>query len=356
MKFKKMINTGIIGYGYWGPNIVRNFSNHPELSVIKVSDYSSERLKVLKENHPDINAVSDSISIINDPHIELVAIVTPVFTHYELAKRALQNGKHIFVEKPFTSRSSEAEELIEIAERKNLMIMVDHTFLFTGAVKKMKELTDNNELGELYYYDSVRVNLGLVQGDINVIWDLAPHDISIMNYVINGIKPVTVNAVGLEHFGRGNEDVAYLSVKFENDFMGHFHVNWLSPVKVRKTLLAGNKKMLVWDDLDHDDKIKIYDKGVEIIKTRDNYKVYKEGEEVKNKTDIYNILVKYRAGDMYAPKVENNEALKLETCHLVDCLKNNSRPINDGIEGLKVVKILEASDLSLKNGGKEIKL
>lgn len=351
-----MIKAGVIGYGYWGPNIVRNFNAHPDISVVKVSDMSADRLIVLNENHPEIKGVSDPVNIINDPTIDLVAIVTPVFTHFELAKRALLNGKHIFVEKPFTSKTSEANELIEIAERKNLMIMVDHTFLFTGAVKKMKELIDANELGDLYYYDSVRVNLGLVQGDINVIWDLAPHDISIMNYVINGVKPISVNAVGLEHFGQGNEDVAYLSVKFENNFMGHFHVNWLSPVKVRKTLVAGNKKMLVWDDLDNDDKIKIYDKGVDFVKTRNEYKIFKEGEEIKNKSDIYNLLVKYRAGDMYAPKVENTEALKLETSHMVDCLKNNTRPINDGIEGQKVVKILEASDLSLKNGGKEIKL
>lgn len=351
-----MITCGVIGYGYWGPNIVRNFSNHPEIRVKTVSDKSEERLKVLKGIYPQINGATDPSEIINDPEIDLVAIITPVFTHYDLAKRALKAGKHIFVEKPFTSTSAEASELIELAEQKNLQIMVDHTFLFTGAVRKMRELIDDGTMGSLYYYDSVRVNLGLVQGDINVIWDLAPHDLSIMNFLVKDAKPLSVNAVGLRHFGKQHEDVAYLAVRFENNFMGHFHVNWLSPVKVRKTLLAGDRKMLVWDDLENEDKVKIYDKGVEIVKENDKYHIYKEGQELTDKSSIYDILVKYRSGDMYGPKIENLEALKLETEHLVHCLQNNERPINDGIEGLKVVRILEASDESLRQNGAEIKL
>ena len=351
-----MIHAGVIGYGYWGPNIVRNFCLNPEIKVIKVSDKSVERLKVLLDNHPGITPTNDPDDILYDPGIDLVAIVTPVFTHYALAKKALLNDKHVFVEKPFTSTSAEAEELIELAAKKGLTIMVDHTFLFTGVVKKMKELITSGELGSLYYYDSVRVNLGLVQGDVNVIWDLAPHDISIMNYIVNGTKPVSVNAVGIKHFGSKHEDVAYLAVKFENNFMGHFHVNWLSPVKLRKTLVAGDKKMLVWDDLEQEDKVKIYDKGVDIVKQNSHYKLYKEGEEIKDKSEIYDFLVKYRSGDMYGPKIEHTEALKLETQHLVECIHHKRTPINDGIEGLKVVQILEASDISLKNNGREIAL
>jgi predicted dehydrogenase len=218
--------------------------------------------------------------------------------------------------------------------------MVDHTFLFTGAVRKMKELITDGSLGNLYYYDSVRINLGLFQHDINVIWDLAPHDISIMDYLIDNLKPVSVNAIGAEHFGSGLEDVAYLTVKFDNHFIGHFHVNWLSPVKIRKTLVAGDKKMIVWDDLDVDAKIKVYDKGVDVKKTE----------------DIYRLLVKYRSGEMFTPTVENIEALKFETEYFVECLKNSKKPINDGEAGLRVVKILEASNKSLKNGGMEVKI
>jgi predicted dehydrogenase len=218
--------------------------------------------------------------------------------------------------------------------------MVDHTFLFTGAVRKMKELITDGSLGNLYYYDSVRINLGLFQHDINVIWDLAPHDISIMDYLIDNLKPVSVNAIGADHFGSGLEDVAYLTVKFDNHFIGHFHVNWLSPVKIRKTLVAGDKKMIVWDDLDVDAKIKVYDKGVDVKKTE----------------DIYRLLVQYRSGEMFTPTVENLEALQLETEYFVECLKNSKKPINDGEAGFRVVKILEASNKSLKNGGMEVKI
>ena len=327
-----MIKTGIIGYGYWGPNIVRNFDANSDINILKVCDKSEDRLSILKDNYPTIKPVKDEDEIINDLEIDLVGIITPVFTHYELAKKALNSGKHVFIEKPFTSTSDQAKELIEIAEKKNLLIMVDHTFLFTGAVRKMKELIENGTLGDLYYYNSVRINLGLFQHDINVIWDLAPHDISIMNYIIPDKKPLSVNAVGAGHIRRELADVAYLTVKYEDDFIAHFNSNWLSPVKIRQTLVAGNKKMLVWDDLEQDNKIKIYDKGV----------------EVKNKADIYNLLISYRSGDLYTPKIENLEALKLETEYLVECIKsNNLHPINDGIAGLNVVNILEASTESL---------
>ena len=333
-----MIKVGVIGYGYWGPNIVRNFHNNPDLKVVSVSDVSLDRLKILKSVHPDIQASTDEDDIIKDPSIDLVAIITSTSTHFRLAKKALTEGKHIFVEKPFTSSSSQAIELIEIAEKKNLLIMVDHTFLFTGAVQKMKELVDQT-LGKLYYYDSVRVNLGLFQYDSNVIWDLAPHDLSIMFYINPELSPRSVNAVGADHLGNGMVDVAYLTVNGDDNFIAHFHCNWLSPVKVRKTLVAGDKKMLVWDDLEADEKVKIYNKKV---------------EEISEKTEFYKLQIKYHHGDIHVPMIKQTEALKLETAHLVECLIHHKRPINGGYEGLQVVKILEASDKSLKNGGKEI--
>ncbi|MFC1669969.1 Gfo/Idh/MocA family protein [Spirochaetota bacterium] len=335
-----MIKAGVIGYGYWGPNIVRNFCAHPELTIEKVCDISKDRLKVVKDNHREIKTTVNADEILDDPKIDLVAIITPVSTHFDFAKKALLKGKHVFIEKPMTSNSDEAKELIDLAESKNLTLMVDHTFLFTGAVRKMKELSDKGSLGELYYYDSVRVNLGLFQHDINVLWDLAPHDISIMNYVIDGLKPLSVNAVGVDHFNSGFVDVAYLTVNFNNNFLGHFHVNWLSPVKIRKTLMAGDKKMLVWDDLEKDKTIKVYDKGVDI----------------NSIDEIYNMLVQYRSGEMHVPVIENIEALKLQTDYLVECIRDNKKPINDGPAGLDVVTILEASDESLKNNGKEVKI
>ena len=333
-----MINAAIIGYGYWGPNIVRNFNAHPEIQVLKICDISSKNLNLAMDTYPDVDTTIDPKNIFNDKDIDLVAIVTPVHTHYDLAKKALLNDKHIFIEKPFTSTSDQAKELIDIAEKKKLTIMVDHTFLFTSAVKKIKELINNEILGNLLYYNSVRVNLGIFQHDVNVIWDLAPHDISVVNYLVKDLKPLSVNAIGSKHFGRGMEDVAYLHVKFENDFIGNFHVNWLSPVKIRQTMIAGDKKMLLWNDLASDEKIKIYDKSV----------------DVKTREGVHNLLVAYRSGDMWSPQIANIEALKLETEYLVECINSGARPINDGIEGLKVVKILEASEKSIKNGGKEI--
>jgi predicted dehydrogenase len=335
-----MINAGVIGYGYWGPNIVRNFNSNPNINLSIICDKSDDRLKVVKQIFPDMKITNAYDDIINSSEIDLVAIVTPVKTHYDLAKQALLNGKHIFIEKPFTLFTYQAEELIEIADRKGLVIMVDHTFLFTGAVKKMKELIDSKTLGNLYYYDSIRVNLGLFQHDVNVLWDLAPHDISILNHLIEDLKPISLNAVGSDHFNKGLEDVAYLNIQFENNFIANFHVNWLSPVKIRHVLIAGDKKMMVWNDLHNDEKIKIYDSGVAIT----------------NQTGIYDLLVQYRTGDMFAPKIIDTEALEEEVSHLVNCILEGKTPMNDGISGLKVVKILEAAESSIKSNGKYIKL
>jgi predicted dehydrogenase len=335
-----MLKVGIIGYGYWGPNILRNFEKNNDISVLIVCDLSEKRLRLINENHPNIKTTLLVEDIFTDNNIDLVAIITPVSTHFKLAKKALLSGKHVFVEKPFTSTSDQAKELINLGLKKKLTIMVDHTFLFTSAVQKIKELVESKIFGDMLYYDSVRVNLGLFQHDVNVIWDLAPHDISILNYIIGGLKPISVNAVGSKHFGRNLEDVAYLHVNFENKFIANFHVNWLSPVKIRQTMIGGSKKMMVWNDLDNDEKIKIYDKGVDI----------------KTRKGVYDLLVSYRSGDMWSPQLENIEALKLETEHLVSCINSGKEPINSGIEGLKVVKILEASEQSIRQSGKEISL
>jgi predicted dehydrogenase len=304
-----------------------------------VCDINQQALKKVRKTYPNIKVTTDSNELIKDPNTDVIAIATPVFTHYELAKKVLEEGKNVFVEKPFTYTSAEGEELVELAEKKKLKIMVDHTFLYTGAVRKIKQLVDDRVLGDIFYYDSIRVNLGLFQHDINVVWDLAPHDLSIMEYVI-GEKPQAVVATGAEHFNRGLEDVAYLTIYFKNNIIAHINVNWLSPVKIRTTLIGGEKKMLVWNDLEPDEKIKIYDKGV----------------QVKTKEGKYNLLVSYRSGDMWAPRVEQTEALKLMVEKFVDYIGNGGRAVNDGRAGLRVVKLLEASTRSLKNKGEMVYL
>jgi predicted dehydrogenase len=333
-----MINVAVVGVGYWGPNLIRNFHAHSKTNVKICCDLKEERLKFIYNSFPSVKTTTDYAKLLNDKDIELIAVCTPVFTHYELAKAALNAGKHVLIEKPMTSTSAQGEELLELADKKDLKIFVDHTFLFTGAVRKIKEVIENGEVGELYYFDSVRVNLGLFQHDVNVIWDLAPHDISIMQYLLNR-KPECVMATGSDHFSSGLEDVAYLTVYYPNKLLAHIHANWLSPVKIRQTLLAGSKKMVVWDDTEPSEKVRIYDKGVEVVKTADQ---------------VYNMLIQYRTGDMYCPKVESIEALKAEVGHIVDCIDNGKSSIINGESGLMVTKILEASDQSIKNRGKEI--
>ena len=329
-----MISIGVIGYGYWGPNIVRNFQNIDPGCVKAVCDSNPKALERAKKSYPAMDIINDRGEICTRSDIDAVAVITPVATHYPLVKKALENGKHVFVEKPFTSNAAHARELIELAGRKNLKIMVDHTFLFTGAVRKIKELIDKDVLGRLYYYDSTRVNLGLFQTDVNVVWDLAPHDFSIMQYLLPE-KPQAIVATGEKHVN-GFEDVAYITVYFGDNIIAHFNVNWLSPVKVRNTLIGGEKKMLVWNDIEADEKIKIYDKGVK--------KVSKEG--------VYDMLVNYRMGDIWAPRIDQVEALKMEAQYFVDCVTKNEKPFNDGEAGLRVVEMLEATDKSLaKRGG-----
>ena len=328
-----MIRIGVIGYGYWGPNIVRNFQAHEGSEVVLVCDKSTKCQQRLHKSHPSIAFTVDANEVLKSPNIDVVAVVTPVWTHYELAKAALENGKHVFVEKPFTCSVEQAEELIELAERKNLKIMVDHTFLFTGAVKKIKQLLDDGTLGQLYYYDSTRVNLGLFQHDVNVIWDLAPHDLSIMDHLIKQ-DPEAVVATGQSHLN-GHEDIAFITAYYPDNVIAHVNVNWLSPVKVRTTLIGGEKKMLVWNDLEVDEKIKVYDKGV----------------NVTSQQGLYRLLVSYRSGDMWSPQIEQSEALRTELGYFVRCIKQDETPMNDGSAGLRIVKMLEAATESLTKRG-----
>ena len=297
-----MINFGVIGYGYWGPNVVRNLASLEDARVLAISDTSPSARERAHKAYPGIRITDDAAEVISSRDIDAVAIITPVWTHFELAKAALENGKHAFVEKPFTSNAAQAEELINLAARNNLRVMVDHTFLFTAAVKKIKQLLQDGTLGKLYYYDSTRVNLGLFQHDVNVIWDLAPHDLSIVDYLIDQ-SPEEIVATGETHLN-GFEDIAFITLYFPDEVIAHINVNWLSPVKVRTTLIGGAKKMLVWNDLEADEKLKIYDKGVQITS--------REG--------LYNLLVNYRSGDMWAPKLEQVEALRQELSYFVDCI------------------------------------
>ena len=333
-----MIKVGVIGYGYWGPNIVRNLHGLESTRAEMVCDQSPKALARAQKAYPGIRAVSDPAELLRSPDIDAVAVITPVWTHYELAKMALENGKHVFIEKPFTSSAAQAEELIELAARKKLTIMVDHTFLFTGAVRKIRELTESGALGDLYYYDSLRVNLGLFQHDVSVIWDLAPHDLSIMDHIIKG-EPEAVVATGERHLN-GVEDVAFMTIYFPRNVIAHINVNWLSPVKIRTTLIGGQKKMLVWNDLVADEKIRVYDKGVQIA----------SGEGIRD------LLVSYRTGDMWAPQVEQLEALHVELDYFADCIMSGKTPFNDGHAGLRVVRMLEAAEASIQKRGELVRL
>jgi predicted dehydrogenase len=335
-----MINVGVIGVGYWGPNIVRNFYANKDTNVTMVSDLKTDRLNYIRSHYPAIETSTDFRDVVKNPSIDAIAICTPVYTHHEIAYSALDAGKHVMIEKPMTSTSEQAQELINLVEKKNLTMLVDHTFLYTGAVQKMKDIIVKGDIGDIFYFDSVRVNLGLFQHDVNVIWDLAPHDISIMDYLI-AQKGEGVVATGSDHVGKDLEDVAYLTVFYPNNIIAHIHVNWLSPVKIRQTLIGGSKKMIVWDDNSPSEKVKIYDKGIDVIQTRDQ---------------IYDTLIQYRTGDIYCPKIRQTEALAAEVQHFIDCIVEQKRPISDGKSGLRVVEILEASEKSVKNRGKEIRL
>ncbi len=330
------MKVGVIGLGYWGPNLVRNFMMQPDVEKVTACDQRVERLQFIKNKFPSAQLTENPMEVIKGD-VDIIVIATPVYTHFELAKQSLEAGKHIWVEKPFTSTTAEAEELIEIAEKKNLKIFVDHTFIYTGAVRKIKELVSKGELGKILYFDSERINLGLFQRDVNVVWDLAPHDLSIMNYVLGDHKIEAVSSNGIANYN-GKENIAHLSIYFEDNCFAHFHVNWTSPVKIRRMIVGGDKKMLVFDDMENFEKIKVYDSGVEF----------------KTQESIHEALVQYRIGDMFSPKINQTEALALGAREFIDAINENRKPLTDGVDGLNVVRILEASSESLKNRGKMI--
>jgi len=335
-----MINVGVIGYGYWGPNLVRNFMVAPGSAVTRVCDLREERLAPLQKVYPGLKTCNQPEDLINDPAIDAVVIATPVSSHFELALAALRAGKHVLVEKPLAAKSDHARQLIDEAERRKLVLLVDHTFVYTDAVRRIRELIATGALGEIYYYDAVRVNLGLFQHDVNVVWDLAIHDLSIMDYVLPE-KPVAISATGISHIPGQPENVAYITLFFAGAQIAHVHVNWLTPVKVRHTLIGGSENMILYDDLDPSDKLKVYDKGISVTPRQE---------------DVYKMLVSYRSGDMWAQRLDNTEALQTEALHFIDCVEHGRQPDTDGAAGLRMVSMIEAAEASLHDRGRLIEL
>ena len=338
-----MIGIGVVGYGYWGPNLVRNFSETAGAKLVSVCDLRLERLSAVRDRYPAVEITDDFEALLRDPRIDAIAIATPVSSHFRLAMRALMAGKHVFVEKPIASTVEEAQRLVDEAAKRRLVLAVDHTFIHTGAVRKLREIVQDG-LGEVYYYDSVRVNLGLFQHDVSVVWDLAVHDLSIMDFVLQE-KAVAVSATGMSHVAGEPENIAYLNLFFDSKLIAHVHVNWLAPVKVRRTLIGGSQKMIVYDDLEPSEKIKVYDKGITL-----------NGNPQKNGEKVYQMLVGYRTGDMWAPHLNVTEALASELRQFVDCIDRAETPEADGQAGLRVVRILEAATLSLAQRGRVIEL
>ena len=337
-----MIRLGIVGYGYWGPNVVRNFADVPGCQLVAVSDMQSERLALAARRFPGIDTFADPRALIAHPGIDAIVIVTPVSTHYELALQALVAGKHVLVEKPLAATSAQAARLVEEADRRGLVLSVDHTFVYTGAVRKIHELVTTDALGDMYYYDSVRVNLGLFQHDVNVIWDLAVHDLAIMDHVLP-LQPCAVSAIGMSHLPGGQENIAYLTLFFESRLIAHIHVNWLAPVKVRRTLIGGSRKMIVYDDLEPSEKIKVYDKGASV-------NLQGTGSQ------RHRMLVDYRSGDMWAPQLDITEALAHEARHFIGCVEQGRSTLTSGEAGLRVVRLLEAASQSIAARGRVIEL
>jgi len=338
-----MIGVGIIGYGYWGPNLVRNLSEIPGCRVIGISDLRPDRLALARARYPAARITAECQDLFDDRRIDLIVVATPVSSHFRLAMAALAAGKHVLVEKPFTMNSEDAQRLIEEAEKRRLVLAVDHTFVHTPAVKKIRDIVAAGDLGDVRYYDSVRVNLGLFQHDVNVIWDLAVHDLSILDYVLP-MRPVAVTATGLSHVPGKPENIAYLTLLFEENLIAHVHVNWLAPLKLRRTLIGGSQQMIVYDDLEPSEKVKVYDKGITVTE---------DGGAASGK---YQLLVGYRAGDMWAPQIEVTEALGIELRHLLGCIERNETPLCDGLAGLRIVKLLEAATASMRARGRVIEL
>jgi predicted dehydrogenase len=336
-----MIGVGLVGYGYWGPNLARNFAAQPDCVIRTICDQNAGRASLAARQYPSASVTDNFDELLTDSQIHAILIAVPVDAHFGLAREALLANKDVLVEKPLTATVAEARELIALAHERGRILAVDHTFLFTGAVRKIKQILDSGELGRIMYIDSVRINLGLFQSDVNVLYDLAPHDLSIMNYLINQ-DPLSVQAMGKSHAGNELENIAYLHLEFADNLIAHFHFNWLAPVKIRRTLIGGTKQMIVYDDMEPSEKVKVYDKGI-VIRQRDLDSIYKT-------------IVDYRTGDMVAPKLAHGEALGVEAEHFLDCIRNRSQPIADGEAGLRVVRILDAAQASLRDGGRRIEM
>lgn len=334
-----MVRVAIIGYGYWGPNLVRNFSSLPGARVVRVADLRQERRDAVSHQYPGVAVTADIDSVCSDPDTDAVVIATPVFTHYPLARKALEAGKHVLIEKPMTDTVAHAEELIQLAERMGLLLMVDHTFLYTPAVQKMKALIDSGGIGRVKYFDSTRINLGLIQQDVNVLWDLAPHDISILDHLIAD-RPVSVNATGVSHIHQGIENIAYLTVNFASDIVAHFSCSWSSPVKIRMMLIGGDSRMIVFNDMEPTEKIRIYDTA----------------HSVSTDEEKQRVLVDYRVGDVYIPKIGQGEALSGMAADFIQCILHGGTPVSSCHSGLNTIRILEAAQKSIKNGGTEVQI
>jgi len=335
-----VVNIGIVGYGYWGPNLVRNFAETPGANVAAVADLDTSKLAIVQRRFPAVKTTTDFQELLKDPGVDAIAIATPVNTHFELALAALRAGKHVWLEKPMTETSKQARQLLDEASKRGLVLLVDHTFIYTGAVQKMGDLVRSGELGRIYYYDSIRVNLGLFQRDVSVISDLAVHDFSILDFLLQE-HPVAVSASGTNHFPGTPENLAYVTLFYESGTIAHANVSWLAPVKVRQILVGGSKKMITYDDLEPSEKIKVYDKGVSF--TDDPAK-------------IQEMRVGYRTGDMWAPKLAVTEALRVEGEHFVDCIVNHKKPHTDGHLGLRVVELIEAASQSMRGRGETVNI
>ena len=333
-----MINIGVIGYGYWGPNLVRNFAEVSRVKLASVADLSPDKLGLVQRRFPTIKTTTDFQEIVRDPEIDAIAIATPVATHFELGMAVLKAGKHLWLEKPMTETSLQARQLVEEAEKRKRVLFVDHTFVYTGAVRKMREIVASGELGKIYYYDSSRVNLGLFQHDVNVISDLGVHDFSILDHLLKE-HPNAVSAAGINHFPGTPENLAYITMFYDSGTIAHVNVSWLAPVKVRQILLGASNKMITYDDLQPSEKVKVYDKGVSF--TDDPEK-------------IYEMRVGYRTGDMWAPKLDETEALRVAANHFVDCIEQSKSPETDGRMGLRVVELVEAATSSMRGRGETV--
>jgi predicted dehydrogenase len=335
-----MIKIGVVGYGYWGPNLVRNFSEIDDFKVTMVADLKAENLAKVQKRYPAIQTTTNMDELLKSPQVDAVAIATPVFTHFDLGMKALQAGKHLFMEKPLASNSDQAYQLVQEAQKRKLTLFVDHTFLYTGAVRKIKEVVTGGKVGKINYYDSVRINLGLFQHDINVLWDLAVHDLSIMDYILEQ-KPTAISATGISHVAKEPENIAYLTCFFGGNLIAHIHVNWLAPVKIRKTLIGGDRQMIVYDDLEVTEKVKIYDKGITVTDKPEG---------------IYKMIVGYRTGDVWTPQLDTAEALRYEAACFAECIQMGKPPVSDGLAGLRIVHILEAASQSMAQRGKPVDL